>query len=104
MLLGRLAPHPVDRVVIGMADANRSLDFLVSAAVADNGGVGNFLSIVPLLLDMPPDHPRVDYVLKKTRDRILLAMSDAAVSFQAILEQAHALRSHSHSPHLLGIY
>lgn len=96
VLLGRLVRHPVDCVIIGMADANRSLDNLVGAGA--EGVVGNCLNIVPLLVDMPPDHQRVDYVLKKTRDRILLAMSNAAVPFETILEQARAPRSQSHSP------
>lgn len=95
VLLGRLTPSLVDRVVIGMADANRSLDYLVGAA---EGCVGNFLNIVPLLVDIPPDHQHVDQALKKTRDKILLAMSNAAVPFEAILEQARAPRSQGHSP------
>lgn len=93
VLLGRLVRHPVDRIVIGMADANRSLDLHDLSE-----GVGNFLNIVPLLLDMPPDHQPVDRVLQNTRDKILLAMSNAVVPFEIILEQAQAPRSQSHSP------
>lgn len=95
VLLGRLVRHPVDHVVIGMADANRSVE---GACPGAEGCVGNFLNMVPLLLGVPPDHQRVDQVLKTTRDKILLALRNAAVPLETILEQARAPRSQSHSP------
>lgn len=97
VLLGRLMRHPVDRVIIGMADANRNSDCLRTGAGAERI-VGNCLNILPLLLDMPIDHQCVDSVLKKTRDRILLAMRHSSVPFETILEQAQVPRSQSHNP------
>lgn len=92
VLLARLA-H-VDRVIVGMADGNRGSLALPGAM----GAVGNFLNIVPLPLDAPPGDARIHGVLQKTQAVVLQAMSNAAVPFEMILDQAGAPRSTSYSP------
>lgn len=92
VLLARLAN--VDRVIIGMADGNRGSLDLPGAT----GAVGNFLNIVPLPLDTPPGDERIHSVLQKMQSVVLQAMSNSAVPFEIILDQARAPRSTSYSP------
>lgn len=92
VLLARLG-H-VDRVCIGMADANRSADL----AGAAEEGVGNFLNLVPLVLETDLGQS-VEDMARQTGEKILQVMSNAAVPFEIILECAQPQRrSQGHSP------
>lgn len=92
VLIARLAD--VEHIVVGMADGNRSSLDLAGATEA----VGNLLNMVPLLLDTPAPHKSIHSALAETQTVVLQAMSNAALPFELIMEQANAPRSTSHSP------
>jgi hybrid polyketide synthase / nonribosomal peptide synthetase ACE1 len=88
-LLARLAS--IDTVVIGMADANRSIAPFAQECV------GNLLNLVPLRLETRK-HERFTNMVKSARQKVLSALEHSEVPFEVIMDQVGAKRSALHSP------
>lgn len=88
-LLARLAE--TDTVVIGMADANRSV--VPGAAEC----IGNLLNLVPLRLETRMVEP-FSTLVKLAKQKVLSALSHSEVPLDVIMNEIRVERSASHSP------
>ncbi|KAF4339693.1 polyketide synthase [Fusarium beomiforme] len=90
-LLFRLLPaETTDKLVIGMADANR-LDSKFM------GSIGNFLNVLPLVFDRDGSQS-FGQVVEETRKKVYSALEHSALPFDLLLDELAVPRSNAYPP------
>ncbi|KAL6903335.1 BcPKS5, polyketide synthase [Trichoderma evansii] len=91
-LLFRLLPaETTDKLVIGVADANR-LDSKFM------GSIGNFLNVLPLVFDRNPGTQTFGQAVEETRKNVYSALEHSALPFDLLLDELAAPRSNAYPP------
>ncbi|KGO74905.1 Acyl transferase/acyl hydrolase/lysophospholipase [Penicillium italicum] len=91
LVMGILPADTTDKVIIGMADANR-LDSKFM------GSVGNFLNVLPLRFDRPTGHQTFGDAVADARAKAYGALAHSALPFDQMLDELAVPRSNSWSP------
>jgi hybrid polyketide synthase/nonribosomal peptide synthetase ACE1 len=91
-LLFRLLPvETTDRMIIGIADANRlDSNFM--------GSIGNFLNVLPLLFNRSPSGQTFGQAVEETRQKVYGALEHSALPFDLLLDELNVPRSNTHPP------
>ncbi|KAF9768362.1 hypothetical protein IL306_014363 [Fusarium sp. DS 682] len=91
-LLFRLLPtETTDKLVIGIADANR-LDSKFM------GSIGNFLNVLPLVFDRNAGSQTFGQAVEETRKKVYSALEHSALPFDLLLDELAAPRSNAYPP------
>ncbi|KAJ5592065.1 hypothetical protein N7537_008969 [Penicillium hordei] len=91
LLMGMLPADTTDKVMIGMADANRiDSNFM--------GSVGNFLNVFPLRFDRPAGRQTFGEAVADARVKAYGALAHSALPFDQMLDELAVPRSNSWSP------
>ncbi|KAJ4855607.1 AMP-binding enzyme domain-containing protein [Trichoderma breve] len=91
-LLFRLLPaETTDKIVIGVADANRlDSNFM--------GSIGNFLNVLPLVFNRSPGGQTFGQAVEETRKNVYSALEHSALPFDLLLDELAAPRSNAYPP------
>ncbi|KUJ22238.1 BcPKS5, polyketide synthase [Mollisia scopiformis] len=91
-LIFRLLPaDTTDKVVIGIADANRIESKFM-------GSLGNFLNILPLLFNRPDRGQTFGKAIEEARSKVYGAMEFSALPFDLLLDELSVPRSNTYTP------
>ncbi|CAI7637012.1 unnamed protein product [Penicillium glandicola] len=91
LVLAILPADTTDKVIIGMADANRIDSKFM-------GSVGNFLNVLPLRFDRPTGRQTFGDAVAEARLKAYSALSHSALPFDTMLDELAVPRSNSWSP------
>ncbi|KAL7782699.1 BcPKS5, polyketide synthase [Trichoderma afarasin] len=91
-LLFRLLPaETTDKLVIGVADANRlDSNFM--------GSIGNFLNVLPLVFNRSTGGQTFGQAVEETRKNVYSALEHSALPFDLLLDELAAPRSNAYPP------